>query len=933
MLVPCVALGWPNAILLHSLQSGDIAAISEAIQLHQKAVSLTPHGHPSLPAHLNGLGLTLRARYAAVGDLSDLSEMISAFQKAVSLSPPNHKDLSGWLKNLGTAFSDRFELTKNAEDISGSISAHQKAVSLFPHGHPDLPRQLASLGSSFLSRFTSTGDPHDIAEAINMGRTAVKLAPEDSSDFQSNLQAFATSLIVLSKSSGYLDDVTEAIEIQRKLIKVTPEASAALPDRLARLGDSICGRFEITNDSKELDEAIACIRRAVNLTPESHRTFCGRLHNLAMSLLLRFQVHRELQDLREAIEGFKHVVKLMPEGYSQLSRAHGNLGIALQMRYGLRHDPADIDASIAHYKLAASCEVGDLTLRLSAARSWGSLSNAHTSSFVEAIIAFDLAIDIVTLMAGLDKAVQHRHALLKGVSGVPLEAAAIACQRDCLSKAVEWLEHGRCLVWSQLHDLRTPLGELYVYNSALAQAIADASKELENAASSPPRLGSTVPISDKMEVEKEGRARLQLSKKRDDLLKAARAIQGFENFLQPLPFADLLEQLPTSGPVVIINVERKRCDAIAMLSGSEEPLHIHLPNFSKEKAERYCKQLRQRLAQRGLRSRDEEEEVGCGWRVVGPYRREKLGGKSIVHIVLHSLWTEVVKPILEALAFPRVGKLSERILPRIWWCPTGALSFLPLHAAGRYDDSDSDSILDYAVSSYTPTISSLTERVKMPHLVNPEVAGLFLTSQPNARGLPSIPGTIREVNEVHARASEKGIRVSKVEGNALSVSDCLKHMEEFSCIHLACHASQYTEEPIRSQFRFHTGSLELDTVMRRNLKNADLAFLSACETSTGEDQLSEEAVHLAAGMLAAGYRRVVATMWAIGDRHAPDLANDFYQYLWDHQEDATGTCFDGSLSAHALHHATQRLRDRLDDAGLDKEKALLAWVPYVHYGF
>ncbi|TEB25887.1 hypothetical protein FA13DRAFT_1896470 [Coprinellus micaceus] len=60
--------------------------------------------------------------------------------------------------------------------------------------------------------------------------------------------------------------------------------------------------------------------------------------------------------------------------------------------------------------------------------------------------------------------------------------------------------------------------------------------------------------------------------------------------------------------------------------------------------------------------------------------------------------------------------------------------------------------------------------------------------------------------------------------------------------------------------------------------------------------------------LAAGYRRVVSTMWEIGDRHAPQVASDFYQYLWIHRPEGSGTRFDGSLSAYALHHATQELR-------------------------
>ncbi|KAF6754991.1 hypothetical protein DFP72DRAFT_812110 [Ephemerocybe angulata] len=74
-------------------------------------------------------------------------------------------------------------------------------------------------------------------------------------------------------------------------------------------------------------------------------------------------------------------------------------------------------------------------------------------------------------------------------------------------------------------------------------------------------------------------------------------------------------------------------------------------------------------------------------------------------------------------------------------------------------------------------------------------------------------------------------------------------------------------------------------------------------------------------------------MWSIGDRHAPQVAPDFYQYLWkDSHEDSVPRSggFDGTNSAYALHHAIQELRLRLDS---NSEQALLAWVPYVHFGY
>ncbi|KAF6742550.1 CHAT domain-containing protein [Ephemerocybe angulata] len=155
-------------------------------------------------------------------------------------------------------------------------------------------------------------------------------------------------------------------------------------------------------------------------------------------------------------------------------------------------------------------------------------------------------------------------------------------------------------------------------------------------------------------------------------------------------------------------------------------------------------------------------------------------------------------------------------------------------------------------------------------------------------------------------------------------------MEKFSSVHLACHASQDARDPLKSRFLFHEGSLELSAVLKRNLENADLAFLSACQASAGAQKLPDEAVHLAAGMLAAGYRRVVATMWSIGDRHAPDIAFDFYQRLQDLRDPASKGGFEATYSAHALHYAIQQLRDRLDD---NSDQALLAWIPYVHFGY
>jgi len=168
-----------------------------------------------------------------------------------------------------------------------------------------------------------------------------------------------------------------------------------------------------------------------------------------------------------------------------------------------------------------------------------------------------------------------------------------------------------------------------------------------------------------------------------------------------------------------------------------------------------------------------------------------------------------------------------------------------------------------------------------------------------------------------------------LEGVSASVSRVKLEMESHRSIHFACHATQDLENPLKSGFYLQDGRLELVDIMKLKFAVRDLAFLSASQTSTGTEKLSEEAVHLAAGMLAAGYRSVVATMWSIKDRHGPVVAEGFYKYLMEKEMTSGESRPDSSNAAHALHHAIQGIREILGDS----EQSLLTWIPYVHFGY
>jgi CHAT domain-containing protein len=201
-----------------------------------------------------------------------------------------------------------------------------------------------------------------------------------------------------------------------------------------------------------------------------------------------------------------------------------------------------------------------------------------------------------------------------------------------------------------------------------------------------------------------------------------------------------------------------------------------------------------------------------------------------------------------------------------------------------------------------------------------------MISQPATPNLPQIPGTTKEVLAIMKLLKNHNVQFLCLEGDTATVDQGISNMETHSCVHFACHAHQNTQEPLKSRFMLHDGGLELTDILKRKLEGADLAYLSACQTSTGDEKLPEEVIHLAAGMLAAGYRGVIATMWSISDQHGPQVAEDFYARLISQDLELEKLGYlNTDNAANALHHSMQKFRKQLGDSAFD-------WIPYVHFG-
>src|SRR5271155_5103814 len=75
--------------------------------------------------------------------------------------------------------------------------------------------------------------------------------------------------------------------------------------------------------------------------------------------------------------------------------------------------------------------------------------------------------------------------------------------------------------------------------------------------------------------------------------------------------------------------------------------------------------------------------------------------------ILEWLWDVLAEPVLRRLGHDGLPAETGN-WPRVWWCPTGILSLLPIHAAGYHrGDRLGDSVLERVISTYTSTIRAL----------------------------------------------------------------------------------------------------------------------------------------------------------------------------------------------------------------------------------
>jgi CHAT domain-containing protein/tetratricopeptide (TPR) repeat protein len=835
--------------------------------------------------------------------LIDLDDSIQCIKQCIELMGEDPIELGHSLDRLSKALYLRFEILGTVDDLEEAIRSNTEDTPI-PQSDRRSFQHFANLGACYWARYSAvSGANTDLQTAIRLTRRSLELDSCRGAGRGAVFASLANCLVYRDRELSHDQlDVTEAIQCARSALSLLTDLSHQASTYLI-LSKALQGLYDYSNAMRDLEAAIRAAEHAVALQGGS-----DEFGQLSILLYIRWQRMKSDEDLRGAIQfGQEAISPKLPALYGNRGTLVANLARCLETRYLISKDRAHLEETINLLRntLSSSTQMingrAECLSRLASALQRlyrlepdPTLLREVRDMVIEAFDHGDPDLTKLFRMAGdwvagaiepslrlemypvlLD--ITQRHLLIhpdimcqhrKLLSDTPLgelsanvAGDAITAQR--LQEAVEIIEKGRLLLLRCLMALRTPVDEVRLVDPILAERLEEIAVRREELAQKPFHLLSPSMKSTTLDSDLKEQAALVHEWER--LLVEIRSHDELRGFLKPPSFSALRESA-SKGPVIVINVCKRRCDAIIVLS-TGAPVLVELTKISYKTIVR----MRQELI----------------------FSQRALVSPPDALLLLRTLWIKIVEPIVN-----RLLELDFKEGQRIWWCPSSIATYLPFHAAGPYQEGMKN-LPDYFISSYTASLEALIR------------ARSAKSDSQATSALPRVlfvghPGMEDELDSVKLELaileSREDISTTVLFKEAATPSAVLHHLPKHPWVHLACHGKLDEWSPVGSYFQLHNRDpLLVREILHARLANARLAVLTACYTAAPGPMTPDEGLHLASALQFAGFSSVIGTLWEMFDSEAQVITESFYNELMrlggDHED-----------SARALHYATEQQR-------------------------
>ncbi|KAI0292644.1 CHAT domain-containing protein [Multifurca ochricompacta] len=921
--------------------------LDQIITSHQRALSRIPRSHPLYTACIHLLAKSRFKRYELSEQKEDLDKSIVHYTEAIFLppswgfylnvvqvffqlvisllrrsnefeQPEDVKCAVEYLRYLRGLPLDIFEVPRNVVTTS-LVRALDIQVELEVDGTGDIEEMVIlcqellachssengptgaifALINTILCKFCQGKQVEPLDGVIKYLRDALKTSPPGSHVV---LHGLAASLSIRYMTNYSKDDYDEAMTLLESVI-----ASSPLPDDqirasrnayLQRLAKWYTTKFSRTNDIKDLEEVIKCRRVLLASADTSHPFGFQPAFYLGFDLYMAFKCSNKMEYLDESITVLCGVLEMQSaRGYHFF--VIQQLYKSLSQRFRLLGRRQDLDEIIELFRLGVNDKLTKVSDRFALSCDWA--STARSARHPSVSDAYQKAMSLIQTSFVSAPTLQVQHSRLVAMRGVgdkmPLDYASYQIEMGQFTQAIETLERGRALLWSEMRGLRNSMDHLSRFNSPLATKLAAINQDLESLTMSVTPSG-TIGISDAGSQVDDGMdpfGRLvvkqqKLLEERDMLVSQIQELPGFGDFLKTPSFENI-RSAASHGPVIIINHNEWRSDILILFQDSPPSLIPTTDDFYDR-----ANKLRDRLVVARKEGLDSERY-----------------GRAL-RSVLEGLYNLIGRPVIDRLRALGVPEQS-----RIWWCPTSVFCSLPLHAMGPIpsDDGVKRYFSDLYIPSYTPTLSALIESRK-PSPKTSYQPSLLLVANPD-ESLPGAFGEMEIIQSLNLR-----LPVTTLCGKNATPAGVVEGLRHHGLVHFVCHGKLETGKPFDASFKLIDNKrLTLLDIVRSRLPAAEFAFLAACHTAElTDDSIADEALHLTAAVQYCGFRSAVGTMWEMADVDGSEIAENFYKSMFSRNEEGVPYHL---RSARALRDATRKMRRK-------KGMTLERWVNFVHYG-
>lgn len=889
-------------------QSGDLEDLQQAISRNEGALAAIPPDHPARSRILNALSTMLGSRHQRLGDLEDIQQAIARAIEALADTPQDHHERAHILGNLGNRLFQRFERLGNLEDLEDSIRWDEEALAVVSLDYPDRASMLSNLGGKLRGRYERVGALEDLEEAIRLDEEALEAIPLDHTDRAALLNNLGLLLELKYQHAGDIEVLEQAIIRSIEAIADTPLEHYNRSLFLSNLADKFGRKSSKLGTLEDLQEAIEWQEQAIEATPPNHPNRVHLLENMAHMTFARYQHLKDPADSERAIILGEEALAETPHDHPIRATLLNNLGARRILRHMETNSEKDFAEGLHTYLEASNCDMSPPLQRIIGAIHAGMLLNTQ-KRWQESSPLYEMAVKMLSKVSPRSLGRDDQQKQLSEFPWLAAIAAAVALQAgEEASHSLQLLEFGRGIIVGFSIDCRSDLTELQLGNPEIFDKFNRLRTEIDGT------LAENSQGYDGFEAQRRSYAlkrRKQAINEMEETLTHIRQLDGFEGFQLP-PSPEDMMVMATEGPIVIVNPTLFRSDAIIVTTSSIKALP--LPGLAVEEAIERIPTFRDltRGKLRTLSARNNKMKEQLLW-----------------------LWDAVVEPILKELQFIDVAsdtgtptaRSTEK--PHIWWIGVKVMSLAPFHAAGDHSSGSTRNTLNYAVSSYIPSIKALSyARQKKLQLLSEPDARLLLVTMSTTPGQSSLDNVAQEVEEIIGTVKDNTTIIPTLLDRPNAV-ELLEKIPSYHAIHFACHGVSDSENPSQSHLLLlnHDSSgseiadkLSVGAISHKNIKHAQIAYLSACCTADNPSVwLADEGIHIANGFQLAGFSHVLGTLWQANDAASLQIAKDFYSFLFNGQGDGHRNV------SSAFHDAVKRLQEQYPNQPIK-------WVPFIHIG-